>query len=165
MTIPKSIEPIDLQEHFGERYRVTYEESYFGEYGDNAHVRDPWLMQIRGRYGTISPNGGETLAVSTHSLGNVARALRRLPCCQVWQDGSDGVTFLFPAAAFPKVAKLVRPHRKPRLTPEQRQANRERLAKYAFRPRCLGGPERQTSPSAALIDILPVQPQPTPLVT
>jgi hypothetical protein len=123
---------IDLAEKFGETYRTTYEESYYAERGDGAWAHDPWLCIIPCRHGHIGPWGGSRLCASTSRRGNVARALRSLPCCQVEQDGSDGVTVLFDVADFETVAELMQPHRKRRMTPEQRQAAVDRLAAYRF---------------------------------
>ena len=47
----------------------------------------------------------------------VAGRLRRMPCCQVAQDGDDGTTLTFDVEAFNEIA---RPHRRPRLSPERR---------------------------------------------
>jgi hypothetical protein len=37
------MECINLKARFGKRYKVTYEESYFAEYGPHARKEDPWL--------------------------------------------------------------------------------------------------------------------------
>jgi hypothetical protein len=63
-----------------------------------------------------------------------ARRLKALDFTTVHQDGSDGVTVLFPVEKSPEVAELMKPRRRRRMTEDQRQAAAERLAKYAFTP-------------------------------
>ena len=121
---------IDLAERFGRRYRVEHEESYMAQYGPRARVKDPWLQTIPCRAGHIYPWGGSTLATVTNNAGPTARKLAALPDVTTWQDGSDGMTVLFDAANFTKVAKLMRPRRKRQstLTAAQRAAIGRRLA-------------------------------------
>ena len=111
---------INLKERFGDRYRVAYEESYKAEYGEDAYREDPALMIIPCRVGQIFPWGGSMLAVSVDGHAKVAGRLRRMPCCQVAQDGDDGTTLTFNVKAFDKIARIARPHRRPRLSPERR---------------------------------------------
>ena len=114
---------VNLKEMFGKRYRIKYEESYFAQYGDNARAEDTWLMIIPCRHGHIFPHGSIALAASVDGHPNVASVLRQLPCCRIHQDGDDGeLTVLFDVADFAKVARIIRPHRKPQMTEEQRRA-------------------------------------------
>jgi hypothetical protein len=123
---------VNLRERFGRRYRVEHEESYYAQYGPRARTDDPWLQIIPCRAGHIYPWGHSTLAASTDGLGPTARKLAALAFTTVHQDGSDGVTVLFPVERFPDVAALMHPKRRRRMTEEQREAAVERLAKYAF---------------------------------
>ena len=110
---------IDLQASFGTQFKVGYEESYYGECGDRARTPDPWLMILMCQHGHVYPHGGTKLAASTNRRGAVARALAKLPCCNVHQDSDDGVTVLFDVADFPQVATLLKPRRKRQLSAEQ----------------------------------------------
>ncbi|MGA2035031.1 MAG: hypothetical protein ABSG68_22505 [Thermoguttaceae bacterium] len=135
---------MNLRERFGRRYRVEYEESYFAQYGLNARVDDPWLQIIPCQYGHIYPWGVDRLAASTDRRGGVARRIAALAFIEVWQDGDDGITALFPLDKFDEVAALMKPRRRRQMTEEQRRAAVERLAKYAFthaRQRRRGGPQ------------------------
>ncbi|MGA2069170.1 MAG: hypothetical protein ABSG86_29730 [Thermoguttaceae bacterium] len=125
---------VNLRERFGRQYRIEYEESYYAERGAGARADDPWLQIIPCRAGHIYPWGTSTLAASTNSRGSTARKLAALDFTTVHQDGSDGMTILFPVEKFPKVAALMHPWRRRQMTEEQRQAAAERLAKYAFTP-------------------------------
>jgi len=125
---------VNLKERFGRRYRVVYEESYHAERGQHAHTDDPWLQIIPCRLGHIFPWGGSTLAASTNTRGPTARKLAALDFTTVAQDGDDGLTVIFPVEHFAKVAKILRPHCRRRLTAAQKAAAIERLAKYAFLP-------------------------------
>lgn len=125
---------VNLRKRFGRQYRVTYEESYYTQYGPHARVDDPWLQIIPCERGHISPWGPSTLAASTNSPGPTARKLAALPGATLWQDGSDGVTILFPVEMFPEVAALMHPKRRRQrqMTEEQRQRLVEAGAKYRF---------------------------------
>lgn len=85
----KMDECINLEERFGQRFKVVYEESYYTERTMNSLV-DPWLMVIPCRYGHIFPHGGNTLAASVDGHTRIAGLLRCLPCCKVHQDGDGG---------------------------------------------------------------------------
>jgi len=125
---------INLKDRFGSRYRVVYEESYFAEHGQTARADDPWLQVLLCQHGHIYPHGGELLAAATDKRGGIAKKLAALDCTTVVQDGSDGINATFHVRDFERVAELMKPKRRRRLTVEQRRAAAERLAKYAFRP-------------------------------
>ena len=125
---------INLKERFGDVYKVGHEESYHADRGENARTVDPWYMQIPCQHGHIYPHGRDVLAASTNTRGGIARKLAALDCTTVVQDGSDGINATFHVRDFERVAQLMKPKRRRRLTGEQRRAAAERLAKYAFRP-------------------------------
>jgi len=87
---------INLRERFGRRFKVTYEESYAAAYGPKATRDDPWLQIIPGARGHVYPHSAAMLAASTNRSGPTARRLKALPFVQVYTEGSDGVTVLFP---------------------------------------------------------------------
>ena len=102
-TVP---ECVDLQERFGDQYRVRHEESYYADHGDKARSEDAWLLTIPCHYGHVYPFGGNLLAASVDGHPNVAGVLRRLPCCRVHQDGDFGeLTAVFDVADFATVAE------------------------------------------------------------
>lgn len=126
---------VNLKKEFGGQYQVEYDESFYAQYGENARTVDPWYMQIRCRYGSIYPFDGSTLAASVDGYPKIAGRLKNLPCCRMHQDGDFGeLTVLFDMSDFDTVADVMKPRRRRRLSPEQRQAAVERLAKYAFKP-------------------------------
>ena len=125
---------VDLVERFGDRYRVGYEQSYLAEHGDRGRADDAWLRIILCQHGHIMPWGGETLAAVTAKAGPVARRLAALRGVTLWQDGSDGATVLFPVTMFEAVAEVMLPRRRRRLSPENRRAAGERLARFRFPP-------------------------------
>jgi hypothetical protein len=125
---------VDLRERFGEEYRITRAEAA-------ESPNDPWMFTIpcqhckpRGQYITIHPHGGELLAVEVNYYPSIARALARLGLT-IHQDGgwNGEMTFLFHVDRFEEVAALVKPKRRKKLTPEQRQQGMERLARFRFR--------------------------------
>jgi hypothetical protein len=120
---------VNLKEQFGKKYRVTYEESYHADRGAGARIADPWLLIVPCRYGHIFPHGTDTLAASVDGHPTVAGMLRRLPCCQIHQDGDFGeLTVIFGVADFAKVARIMRPRRRRVIS----EAERDRLRAMGF---------------------------------
>jgi hypothetical protein len=124
---------INLLALFGRDYRITFDPAY-----DPFHVPkdklDPWMMQIPCERGIIYPFGGDRLAVEIDYRGPTARAVGALPGVVLHQDGDREKTFLFPLALFDKVAALVQPRKRRRLSPERRAALAEANAATRFRP-------------------------------
>jgi hypothetical protein len=119
---------------FGRRYKVVYEESYYADRGIGARLPNPWLLIVPCRYGHVYPHGGTMLAASVDGHPKLAGVLRRLPCCQVYQDDDDGMTLLFDVADFPQVAQIMRPRLRRQYTPEQRAAMVQRLQPTQYQP-------------------------------
>ena len=127
--------PVNLRGRFGRRYKVTHEEAYRHEYGPRARVDDPWLQIIPGQRGHVFPWDDRRLAASTNTSGATATKLKALPLVEVWQDGADGATVLFPADKLDEVADLLKLRRRRYISEQER----ERLAglgrRYRFQPR------------------------------
>lgn len=124
---------VNLRERFGRQFKVSYEESYYADRGTGAWLPDPWLMILPCRFGHIYPHGGAMLAVFVDGHPKLAGVLRRLPCCQVYRDGDDGMTLLFNAVDFGKMAQIMHPQRRRQYTPEQRAAMVRRLQPTQYR--------------------------------
>src|SRR4051794_23742472 len=118
---------IDLRERFGDRFRITYDAAYDAK---GRHHRDPWyaLIPCRGNV-TIYPFGWDLLAVEVDRHPGLAKQLSTIPGVTLHQAGDHERTYLFPAHLFDQVAAIVKPRRRRKLTPEQRQAAAERLAR------------------------------------
>jgi len=130
---PTMNECIDLKEHFGNRYKVTHEESYQAESGESGRLHDPWLLKIPCTNGHIYPHGSDFLAASTNHRRRVAKRLAALPGVEVRQDGDDGINVVFHVDDFEEVAAIMHPRRKRRLTTDQRTENLKRLREHQFR--------------------------------
>ena len=124
---PSTVSCVDLKEEFGDRYRITKDESYWAEHGKNAWTHDPWYLIMPCRVGHIFPHGGTTLGISLDGHPVIAKRLARMKRCRVHQPGADGTTLLFDLADFQQVAEIVRPHRRPRLSETQRADQRKRM--------------------------------------
>ena len=124
---PSAASCVDLKEEFGDRYRIAKDESYHAEHGPNAWTHDPWLLVIPCRLGSIHPHGGSTLGICLDGHPVKAKQLAAMKCCRVHQSGDDGTTLLFDLADFQAVAKIVKPHRLPRLSEARRADLRERM--------------------------------------
>ena len=120
-------QPINLLERFGKRYRVSYDAAYNPK-GKPRSSRDPWMMQIKGRYGTVYPYGGELLCLEIDGHNKLANKIAKLPGITVHQEGEDERTLLFDVSLFEKIARIVKLKRRRRLTEEQRREKAARLA-------------------------------------
>jgi len=122
---------INLRAQFGREFKIVMEESYRAQHGPNARVDDPHYQVIPGSLGHIYAWGATRLAASSNTSGSTARKLKALPSVEIWQDGSDGCTVLFPVDLLDQVADLLKLRRRRRLTEEQR----ERLSALGHRHR------------------------------
>jgi hypothetical protein len=110
---------VNLLLRFGQRFRVTFDPAYSAK-GVPRDKRDPRMMVIRCRTGAeIYPHGGTLLAVEVEGHRNIRKRLDVLPCLKPHQTGTDFASYLFEVRDFPKVAKVVRPYRRRRLTAGQ----------------------------------------------
>jgi hypothetical protein len=78
------------------------------------------------------PFGGDLLAVEIDGRPLLAKRLAAIAGVRLHQDGDREKTFVFPVGLFEQVAEVVLPRRRRRLSPEQRVASEERLARYRF---------------------------------
>ena len=111
---------INLKKRFGDRFRVTYEESYAAQHGASARVDDPWLQILMCQHGHLYPQGGDMLAASTDRRGPVAKALADMDCTTVLQDGDDGINVSFHVDDFEEVAGLMKPRRRRQVSDPER---------------------------------------------
>lgn len=105
----------NLRKLFGERFKISWEESRQGR------AIDPWLYVIKGRYGHIYPWGPDTLAVWTDRSKTTVNRLVKAGCA-LRQDGDREWTLAFPVHLFPLVAKAIQAYRKRKMTKAQRDA-------------------------------------------
>jgi hypothetical protein len=127
-----TMECVNRKERFGKSFRVAYDESYRAQRAPCGRGKDPWLQIIPCRHGHIFPHGGKLLATSTDRREATARKLVVLPGVTVHQDGSDGVTVLFPVDQFDAVAALLLPRRRRVVSEAERERLRTLGAKYRF---------------------------------
>lgn len=111
---------------FGRRYRISFDPAYDPK-GRPRDKLDPWMMVIPCRLGTIYPFGGTDLVIEVDGHRKIRGRLSRLPCCRIHQDGDDDGSFIFDLDDFGAVAEVAKPHRRPQLTDEQREASRQRM--------------------------------------
>ncbi len=89
-------------------------------------------MTMPGRFGTIYPFGGESLAVQVDGHPKIAKLVGAIPGVVLHQDGDEEKTFLFPITVFEPVAAIVEPKRVKRLTDEQKAKLIEAGKVYQF---------------------------------
>ena len=116
---------VNLVARFGRDYKVTHDPAA----RTRRQKRDPWMMQLpcRGRGVVVYPFGGCRLAVEVDGRPSLVKKLAAIPGVDLWQDGDGEKTFLFPVGRFTEVAAVVKPHRRRRLSAEQRAELAARL--------------------------------------
>jgi len=123
---------VNLREPFGRRFKIGREEGYFAQYGLNARVRDPHYDIIPGSRGHVYAWGAFVLAASTNT------SVKALPGVELWQDGSDGCTILFPVDLLDRVADLLKLRRRRQVTEEERRRLSELGHRHGFQPQQRG---------------------------
>lgn len=111
--------PINLMRLYGERFRITFDEAY-STFKVPKAKRDPWMMQIPCKFGTIYPYSDELLAIDVDNHPVAAKAVAAVDDALWHQDGDREKTFLFPLESFEAVAAIVRPRKRRRLTEGQK---------------------------------------------
>jgi hypothetical protein len=107
---------VDLKATFGKRYKVGWDEAYRAEYGKGARTNDPWLRIVPCKYGHIYPYGGRQLVASMDKRGRLASRLASLGCVRVFRDADDGVDVLFDVGDFDRVAEVMKPRKRRRMS-------------------------------------------------
>lgn len=111
---------VDLEASFGGRYRVA-REAGGATWRQWAPEDRPWLVKIRGRYGTVYPMGGELLGAWSESP-RIAAKLQALPCV-IQTRGSEAITFHVQDAS--AVFSVLRPYRRRQGSEAERARLRE----------------------------------------
>jgi len=146
---------LNLRERYGRQFKIAFDEAYYAERGRGAWADDPALQIIPGRLGHVYPASGGRLAAFGRS-GPTAAKLRALPYAEVWTDGSDGVTVLFPPDRLNEVAHLLHLKRRRRVSDQERARLAEVGRQYQFRPRSHGvqsDSEGRICDSSPLVDV------------
>lgn len=116
----------------------------FAELSEYRTVDGAWLTIIPCRFGHIDPQGDRMLAAYSGSRLK-RKELAALDCVELYVEGDHELTVIFDVADFDRVAAVLEPKRRRRLSPEQRAACAERLKAYHFQP---GVTARQASDGA-----------------
>ena len=114
----------DLKALYGKRYRVRYEQPA------TTHCQDVWYQIILCRYGHIYQHGDGMLGYASDRRGAMVNTLASLDCCEVTQEGDDGLNVVFPLSEFDRVAQIVRPRKRRTMSPERRAQVAEQLRQW-----------------------------------
>jgi len=123
---------INLKATFGDRFKVEFEEAYYTETVDRP-TEAPCLMTIPCQRGHIYPHSGGILSAYSGKSGTRKR-LMEMDCCTIHRLGDTEITANFDVADFGKVAEVMKPRKKRRLSDSQRRAQIERLKVHRFMP-------------------------------
>ena len=132
---------LNLKELFGDRFKLDVDEGFYAERPEFRRDEEVWLTHILCQHGHIGVWGDDLLVACTNSAGSVAKRLAALSFTTVVQDGSDGLNATFPVEHFDKVAAIIKPRKRRRLSEEQRARLVEAGAKYRFSAGAHDAPE------------------------
>jgi len=119
----QGIQPINLKEQYGDKYRIEYDPAALCE-GENKN--DPWYYVIPCKYGHLFPVSNRIIAFLCES-GKIATRLHRdHPEIQSsnWSDDGSAI-FYFTPDQFKPISGYARPKRKRRLS----EPHKKRLVK------------------------------------
>jgi hypothetical protein len=102
----------DLARLFGDKFKLAHDPVA----RSRREKADPWLMTMPGRFGTIYPHGPGRLAVEVDDHLGKARQLAQLPGVEHHQVGDHEQTLVFPVELFERVAQVIRPYRRRRVS-------------------------------------------------
>lgn len=123
------MECINLKEVYGERYRITLDPAA----ETLAERKDPWMFTIRckGRdcrfRPIIYPHSDKLLALEIDYKKTKRVLLQSLPGMITHQMGNNECTLLFPPELFDRVAEIVKPIARVKVSPEARAAAKARI--------------------------------------
>ncbi|MFV0443341.1 MAG: hypothetical protein ACK5Q5_07200 [Planctomycetaceae bacterium] len=122
---------INLRNRFGDRYRISFDPAYDPRHRPKKCL-DPWMMILPCRYGEIYPDGGQFLRVDIDGHNRIAARVTALDGCMLVQDGDVEKTIRFPVTQFELVAALVHPHRRRRVSDDERCRLRALSRQHGF---------------------------------
>ena len=102
---------LNLKTRFGKLYRICKEQG--------TEPNDPAGWTIPAKYGHFYSHGPDAIGVATNGRG-IVRRLLTVAGLVIVQDGSDGINATFPPAEFEAVAKIIRPRKRRKLSPEHK---------------------------------------------
>lgn len=117
---------INLMKRCGDRYKIGFDPAYDPKNRPRDKL-DPWMMVIPCRIGEIYPYGGDHLVLEVEGHRKIKAKLARLECCELYQDGDVFGSFLFHVDDFDEIAAIAKPHRRPQLSAERREALRQQM--------------------------------------
>jgi len=111
----ESIGCVNLEELFGERFRVGRDEAY------PASCRDPWTFVIPcERGGEIYPQGGTLIACQVDGRPVTAAKIEALPGAEVTQEGKRDKTIVVDIRHAEAVFRILKPKKRRRLSEKER---------------------------------------------
>jgi hypothetical protein len=121
---------IDLKSQYGARYRVTLDQS--ADIPGQSQEDRLWLQQIQGKYGHCYIHGQRELGAYVRTKADRTDRLGRLlalPGSRLHQRGDFESSVVFDPANIDAVAGILKLHLRRRLSDEQREASRQRMAR------------------------------------
>ena len=120
---------IDLKAEFSDRFIVKVDPVFFLDYEvSKVYKPDPWYFFIPGTRGDVYPHGEGALGCATKKRHNgIEGRIGKIPGAEIWQNGSDGINFIFPPEAIDEVHKYVKLRVRKKFSEGHREKLRRRL--------------------------------------
>ena len=107
-----TITVINLKKEFGDRFIVRKDRSFESR-------KDPWGWYIPGARGDVCPFGNLSAFRPDHGIEMLMCSMKRrykrdedmisqIPYSIIWQNGDDGINFIFPPESIDEVHKYVK---------------------------------------------------------
>lgn len=126
------MEPIDLKRIAKERYWKIAAEDH-SEYPAHYKCVDPWMVIVPCQFGHLYAYGKEKVGIAAESATAVSRLLEAGFTSH--QPGHDEANFWCLESQLDKVAEIMRPRKRRRVTEANREAARKRIAEWNSRRR------------------------------
>lgn len=137
---------LDLLQRFGARYRIEFDPAYDAKHRPKA-VLDTWYMTIPCLYGEAYPYGNDVLVAEVRGHPMIRRRLRALDCVTINQLGDTEMSVRFLADDFDRIASILHPRKRYKLSPEALEQRRRNLARWSSeKERTSGAPTGSQPP-------------------
>jgi hypothetical protein len=124
---------IDLKATYGDRFKVTYEES--ASIPNQTAADRAWLQVVEGHRAHIYIHGENNLGVYVRTFNDGSDRLGRLlaiPGARLHQNGDREATVVIPNDQFERAAEIIRARRRRQLSDSERRRLAEIGAEYRF---------------------------------
>jgi len=123
------MECINLQNRFGDRYKIKFDPSYSPR-NRPKHILTPWMMTLPCRFGIIYPFDKAQLCVEVVHHPVIAKRIMASGVAELYQDGDHEKSFLFLVSDFDQIAAIVFPCKRRQVSEKHRERSRRQTVRW-----------------------------------